>query len=91
MFTEVLIHVLSNCASRSIVQKLNLNLCPGCYLVERESRACILDLVSIGKPKFCFSFCLFGERSLESKTEKRKKGEAIEKGDYGPPTRKVCC
>ena len=34
--------------------------------------------------------CLEKEGNL-SKTEKRTKVEEIEKGDNGPPTRKVCC
>ena len=46
---------MSKCASKFItLQKLKL--CPGCCLVERESRASILDCVSIGKPKLSFPF-----------------------------------
>ena len=36
-------------------------------------------------------FVLLVWRKKESKTEKKTKVEEIEKGDYGPPTRKVCC
>ena len=35
------------------------------------------------------SFFLFVLRKEENKTKKRTKREEIEKGDYGPPTRKV--
>ena len=91
LFTDVLLHVLWNCASRSIaLQKLKLKVCPGCCLVERESRASILDWVSIGKPKFSF-FVFLVRRKKESKTDNVMKEEEIEKGDYGPSTRKVCC
>ena len=74
LFTEVLLHVLSNWASRYIaLQKLMLKLCPGCCLVERESRASILDWVSIAKPKFSFSFWLFGERRKVRRRKERKR------------------
>ena len=66
LFTDDLLHVLSKCASS---QKLKL--CPECCL-ERKSRASILDWVSIGKPKFSFSFCLFGERRKVRRRRERK-------------------
>ena len=40
--------------------------------LERKSRASILDWVSIGKPKFSFSFCLFGERRKVRRRRERK-------------------
>ena len=66
LFTDDLLYVLSKCASP---QKLKL--CPECCL-ERKSRASILDWVSIGKPKFSFSFCLFGERRKGRRRRERK-------------------
>ena len=80
MFTEVLLHVLSNLASRYIaLQKLTLKLCPRCCLVERESRASILDWVSIAKPKFSFSFCVFGERRKARQRKKNERGRDRER------------
>ena len=40
--------------------------------LERKSRASILDWVSIGKPKFTFSFCLFVERRKVRRRRERK-------------------
>ena len=78
LFTEVFLHVCLVEVSlelyhRVALQKLNLELCPGCCLVERTSRTSILDLVSFVKRKFSFSFCLFEDRTKVRQRRVRKR------------------
>ena len=92
LFTEGLLHVLSNCASRSIaLLKLNLKFCPAddaALSSVRFGPASWTGSPTTNK-SLVFSFYLFGKK--EKQDGEDNETERDRESDHGPPTQKVFC
>ena len=92
LFTEVLLHVLSNCASTSIaLLKLKLKLCPADDAASSSAKVGTASWT--GSPtadqRFGFRFnCLEKEEKQDGEENETERGRET---DYGLPTRKVFC